>query len=126
MKIYTGNFANVKKYTAAGLVPISIARFNKYFRGSEMKNLAPPAWLINYPEEKYTPEYLKILSGMKRETVIEQIKTITNGRDAILLCYEKAGEFCHRNLVSAWLSDIQEVKEFPTIKATKPAQLFLF
>jgi hypothetical protein len=120
MKIYTGNFANLKKYLVAGLYPISIARFNRYFNGSNIIELAPHSWLINYPEEKYIPEYQKILKGLVKEQVILKIKQITSGRDAILLCYEKAGDFCHRQLVAKWLSDIQEVKEFETVKQKEP------
>lgn len=116
MKIYTGNFANLKKYLTAGLYPISIARYNKYFNGENMLELAPPAWLIHYPEDKYKPEYQKVLNGLIREKVIARIYQITSGRDAVLLCYEKAGDFCHRQLVARWLSEIQEVIEFETIK----------
>lgn len=114
MKIYTGNFANIKKYQAAGLVTISIARFNRYYKGAELKQLAPPSWLINYPEVKYRPEYEKILRSLNREEIIRQIEMLSGGRNAVLLCYEKAGEFCHRQMVAKWLSDVQEVKEFET------------
>lgn len=27
------------------------------------------------------------------------------GEDAVLLCYEKPGDFCHRHLVSQWLNE---------------------
>ena len=116
MKIYTGNFANVKKYQAAGLFPISIARFNRYFKGAELKQLAPPGWLINYPEEKYRPEYEMILNSLKREDIISQVGILSGGKDAVLLCYERASEFCHRQMVAKWLSDVQEVKEFEFVQ----------
>ncbi len=128
MKIYTGNFANLKKYQSEGLFSISIARFNRYYKGAEMKQLAPPSWLINYPEAKYIPEYEKILKTLNRESVLKSIETLSGGRNVVLLCYERAGEFCHRQLVAKWLSEIIEVKEFEIkkVKQTDYSKLDVF
>lgn len=123
MKIYTGNFANVKKYVAAGLIPISIARFNRYFTGLKLIDLAPPAEIIHDPENSYRPKYEKLLSGLDREKIIEKIKTLTGGKDAILLCYEKSTDFCHRQMVAKWLTENQQVSEFETKKQTE--ELFI-
>lgn len=40
--MYTGYFAQIRKYRETGLVPISIARFSpKWYNGFEYKKLAP-------------------------------------------------------------------------------------
>lgn len=113
-KIYTGNFANVKKYQDQNLTPISIARFNRYFSGSKLMELAPPAIMIHDPEPIYTPKFkMEVLDKLNATEIFEKIKKLSNGKDVVLLCYEKEGDFCHRHLVADWLSlnlDI-EIKE---------------
>lgn len=116
MKIYTGYFAKVKTYQNAGLVPISIARSAKYYNGLSYIQLAPPYWLIKQSEKIYVPEFMKLLSTLKPLWVYEELKRLSNNRDIILLCHEKAGDFCHRHLVADWLNvnlklDIMEFQE---------------
>jgi len=112
MKIYTGNFANLRKYIANGLFPISIARYNPYYSGATLKELAPPSWLINYPEAEYKPLYQEQLNGLEKEVIFKRLRDISGGRDVVLLCYEASGKFCHRHLVAEWLSKVTEVAEF--------------
>lgn len=133
MNIYTGNFANVKKYKEAGLMCISIARFNKYFRGSVLVDLAPPPAMIHLPEETYTPKFKReVIGKLDPKAIWNKIHSVSYGQDVILLCYEKAGDFCHRRLVADWLEERLGIKveEYPTgnkpkkcvcdIKATAP------
>jgi len=113
MKIYTGYFAKAKQYNEAGLVTISIARFNRYYSGASFKQLAPAAEIIHLPEDQYKPIYSKQLSLLSKEGVYNQIKQLSGGKDCILLCYEKPGDFCHRHMVASWLADVAgEIKEF--------------
>jgi len=114
MKIYTGYFARVKQYREAGLVTISIARFNKYYSGASLKLLAPTAEMIHDAENLYIPKYKNILSKLNPSGIVDEIKNLSDGKDCILLCYEKPTDFCHRKLVAKWLNDsLQiEVKEF--------------
>ena len=37
------------------------------------------------------------------EEVLQDLESLSNGADVVLLCYEKADAFCHRHLVSDWL-----------------------
>lgn len=63
--------------------------------------LAPPWSLVKMEDEKeYTKEYRKILDKLDPAMVLEDL-----GEGAILLCWEKAGEFCHRRLVAEWLEE---------------------
>jgi len=105
MKIYTGYFAQSKRYQKEGLVLISIARFNRFFNGNELKILAPPANIIHEPEKTYIPKYLAILNKLSKQRILDNIKYLSNDNDCILLCYEKPGDFCHRNLVAEWLGE---------------------
>jgi hypothetical protein len=40
-----------------------------------------------------------VLDKLEANKILEEI-----GNDAILLCWEKPGQFCHRTLVGEWLS----------------------
>jgi uncharacterized protein (DUF488 family) len=114
MKIYTGYFAKIKQYREKGLVTISIARFNKYYSGVSLKLLAPTAEMIYEPESFYIPKYKLILSKLNPSLILKEIEILSGGKDCILLCYEKSGDFCHRRLVAKWIEENtgQEVEEF--------------
>jgi hypothetical protein len=105
MKIYTGYFAKLNQYRKVGLITISIARFNKYYYGAELKILAPTPEMIHEPELPYIPKYNLILSRLNKEQIISQIRSLSDGKDCILLCYEKPSDFCHRHLVAEWLGN---------------------
>ena len=128
MKIYTGYFAKVKQYREAGLTTISIARFNRYYSGASMKILAPAAEIIHLPENEYNPIYADQLKKLSPAGIVEEIKKLSEGKDCILLCYEKPGDFCHRRIVAKWLFDNLglQVDEFsaPNKSDIKTPQLF--
>lgn len=91
--IYTSYFANYRNF--GDLTPISISRFPpKGFRGEQRLDLSPSASLLNrykeglVSEEEYAIEYLESLP-----------KEISLPENAVLLCYEKKGDFCHRRLL---------------------------
>jgi uncharacterized protein (DUF488 family) len=103
MKIYTGNFANVKKYVSAGYLPISIAISARYFNGLKYPKLNPRKDFMNDTPETYIPKYNEILKKLNTDEVIKDLHHISEGKDVVLLCHEKAGDFCHRRLVAEWL-----------------------
>lgn len=103
MKIYTGNFGNIKKYREAGLTTVSIARFNRWYAGEKLMDLAPTPAMIHDPEEVYTPKFESILQNQTPGQVFNKLENLSGGKDIVLLCYEKEGEFCHRHLVADWL-----------------------
>jgi len=108
----TSNFWKAGKNSNA----VSIAaRAPSWYRDREYKKLAPKYWLLmKYKKDKdsnfYTAHYYEeILNKLDPQKTFNEL-----GKDAILLCWEKSGEFCHRHLVSQWLSKnlgikIQEV-----------------
>lgn len=78
----------------------------EWFKGKECKKLAPKYWFFvkykaDHDEAFYTEQYFKeVLSLLNPNDIVKEL-----GEDAVLLCYEKPGDFCHRHLVSKWLND---------------------
>jgi uncharacterized protein (DUF488 family) len=106
MKIFTGNFANVKKYEARGLYPVSIALSARYFSGDKFPQLAPAYSFMKEEEKEYTKQYKSVvLSRITPQFVFNILLQKGGGRDVVLLCHEKQGEFCHRRLVAQWLEE---------------------
>lgn len=83
---------------------ISIARRPPHgWHGGIYMALAPPEWLVDerktLSEDDYTRLYYKhVLSRLNPKTVYQEL-----GEDAVLLCYESPGDFCHRRIVADWL-----------------------
>ena len=94
---------------------VSIACFKPHwFKGKEYKKLAPTIGILERYKytgntKKYVEEYKKqILDNLDPKQVYEEL-----GENAVLLCFEKSGQFCHRNLVANWFKEKLgiEVKE---------------
>lgn len=111
MKIYTGNFANLKKYQERGLFPISIALSSRYFQGLSYKKLSPEWSYKDDPECLYVPKFESKLNNLSVETVKNELSKMSNGKDVVLLCHEKNGVFCHRHLVNKWIGGQGEFTE---------------
>jgi uncharacterized protein (DUF488 family) len=115
MQIFTSYFGNLKDLIKANLHPIGIAISQpKWYKGTNFKNLAPKYEMINWPEDRYTPEFKKILLNQNAKLVFDQMRSFSGGKDVVLLCYEMPGQFCHRRLVAEWFEKELgiEVKEF--------------
>ncbi len=110
MKIYTSYFANVKN-VPEHISPVSIARFPpRWFKGLCFMDIAPPKELLwkskqgKITEDEYTAQYISCLERkFTPESLIRKLKTLFGGKDIILLCFERRGEFCHRRLLAEWL-----------------------
>lgn len=104
--ILTSYFSNWRKFPE-NTKTISVSRFPpKWAKFDEQLNeLAPSANLLlryknnEITEEEYDKEYKEQLSGLNPLEIEEKIK------GSILLCFEKSGEFCHRNLIRQWLKE---------------------
>jgi hypothetical protein len=86
---------------------VSIAgRAPEWFTGREYKKLAPKVWFFKKYKEDGDEEFYKIhykkevLDVLDPKVVYEEL-----GENAILLCWEASGKFCHRHLASKWLAD---------------------
>ena len=109
MKIYTSNFSSVKNLVKQGIVPIGTVIFPpKWYTGLNYQVLAPRPEMLKMSETVYVLKYMEILARLKPEVVIQDLVKLGNGKDVALLCFEKPGDFCHRQLVCKWLNDFLE------------------
>jgi len=105
--IYTSYFANAKNIKKKQFVSISRVTPSWFdFDIIEAKELAPSSkLLVAYKNEEVdTIEYEKIY---KKETLskLDPKEIYEKYNNSVFLCYEKRGDFCHRNIVSAWLEE---------------------
>ena len=112
--MWTGYFGKMKNYPKdKGYRFISIARFNRFWKGEEYKKLAPPADIIKTEDkELYTKLYYeRVLNKLNAAEVASEL-----GDNAVLLCYEKYDDcisnktFCHRHIVAEWLKNSLEME----------------
>lgn len=121
MKIATGNFANVKKYVAAGYYPISIAISARYFTGVSYRPLNPERSYMMEHENTYTPKFNRKLELLNPNQVMNDLHKLSEGKNVVLLCHEAEGEFCHRRLVAKWLKEKLNI-EVPELGKMQPIQ----
>ncbi len=97
--ITTSNFA----ISGADPRAVSIARGNpRAYRGKRYIRLAPTWAMLKLDETTYRIQFAEILAQLDPQQVFNDLVELA-GPDAILLCWEKAGRFCHRRLVAGWL-----------------------
>lgn len=96
--MFTSYFANVKKLPP-DLVPVSIARGSpRGFTGRKELRLAPTWAMLKMKKPEYDAAFAAILAKLDPAELYQ-----TLGTNAVLLCWEKPGEACHRRLVAEWL-----------------------
>lgn len=114
---------------------VSISRYPpKWYSGRTYPQLAPPGWFWSreLSNEEYKALYYQhVLSRLDPHQVYEEL-----GDDAILLCFERPGAFCHRRLVAKWLEislgveipelGYEDVDEEEEEREEKQATLFSF
>lgn len=99
----TSYFANIKNLEAEGftnLVSISQGE-SRWHKGKYtcFKMLAPSWDLIKEVNENtYSERYIEeVLSNLDAQKIYDEL-----GEDAVLLCFEKPDDFCHRHIVAEW------------------------
>ncbi|HEC91770.1 MAG TPA: hypothetical protein ENI51_02060 [Candidatus Atribacteria bacterium] len=93
-----------------GYHPLAVAisrTVPKWYKGRRYLKLAPPWWLIKIknPQKFIEFYYRYVLNRLDPNTVYAEL-----GQDAILLCWEEPGEFCHRRIVAQWLEEKLNIK----------------
>jgi uncharacterized protein (DUF488 family) len=77
-----------------------------WFTGKDYKKLTPKWWFLKKykddgDEKFYTEQFRKeVLDALDAKQVYNEL-----GENAILLCWEKTGKFCHRHLVAKWFKE---------------------
>jgi hypothetical protein len=133
MKIYTSYHGNVKKLLAGNIQPVNISRYPpRWANYPSIFQLAPSGDMLPLSKKDYVPRFVSLLNKLDPEAVMREIKKISKqngGKDIALLCFEKPGDFCHRELVADWLSvhfNI-EVKEYRSpSEIAKESQMKMF
>jgi hypothetical protein len=104
--VKTSYFANRKAVADPHAVAISRG-VPKWFKGRVYDPLRPSWQLVEgaksgaIPHDEYEHRYrAEILALLEPATVRREL-----GDDAILLCWERPGEPCHRRMVARWLED---------------------
>lgn len=70
------------------------------YRGRRCQKLAPRRDMLRMSRTEYTPMYLAQLDHLDPRALLEEL-----GENAVLLCFERPGQFCHRRLVAEWLEE---------------------
>lgn len=117
--IYTSYYA---KHGGDPLSYAISASVPPYYNGKTYNALRPEWNMVdafkkgNISEDQYAKLYIDLLEWRKitPERIIEDLPD-----GAILLCYEVAGQFCHRRVLAAWIElktgiIVQEVADLPT------------
>lgn len=98
--MYTSYFGNLRSLPPY-LKPVAICRgVPKWFTGAVEQRLAPTWAMLRMSREEYDRAFRKILSRLDPKEIYESL-----GENAVLLCYEKPNEWCHRRLVAEWLEE---------------------
>ena len=106
MKVFTSYFGNVKRISKKfpdSFVFVSIARRSPSgFSGTEYQRISPsPELLMDYKNGRCRNELRLVPFPLVRK----DLERFSDGKDLILLCWEKYPDFCHRYLVSDWLKE---------------------
>lgn len=127
MRIYTGYYGNLKAYAGLKSIGISIGTPRWLPRMEKYPLLFPKRWMLPLEREPYTEAYrTHILMGLNPRAVLSDLERLSGGADVVLLCYEKPGDFCHRQLVAEWLRAKTglEVGEYVALPARPPEPEF--
>ena len=113
MKIFTSYHAKVSELIEMGLTPISISvqfpRFSK-IKYASYKELGPTRAMLKMHWSAYDKLFHEILSKLDPVKVYSHLTNLSQGKDIVLLCYEKDLNDCHRRMVAEWLEKKLQIK----------------
>ncbi len=113
IELFTSRWAN-EELAELQCQPVGISRgnprFKTGFRYKVVRELAPDAeaWAAGEDEGAFRASYIRQLEALGLDAILDRLTRIsreTGGLPLVLLCYEPAGEFCHRHVLSAWLRE---------------------
>ena len=131
--IYTSYFAKIRKMPE-NVVPVSISQWPpKGYSGLQCKDLAPTKDILmeykdsdennKVKEARYNERYInevlgkldlkQVLSNLQKQIDMDTLDLLevdnvweSKNLHIALVCFEKSGDFCHRNLVAEKLKEI--------------------
>ena len=101
--IATSYFAS-KLIRGKGLRLISISLVTRYCKCERYLKLAPTREMIELAHDGKFEEYTRLYQRDVLGT-LDPLEVYEELDGAVLLCWEKAGSFCHRRLVAEWLAN---------------------
>lgn len=111
MKLYTSYFAKLRSIDNNKYEVISICgKAPSWYTGKQYKKLAPKYdFFIKWKENKDNNYYIEhfnkeVLELLDVHEVVNELLVLSDNKDVVLVCYEKPTDFCHRHLVSDWLT----------------------
>ena len=146
--IYTSYFAMIRNFPE-NYTPVSISRFPpSWYDGKGVKNLAPSEELLKgykegkVTEEEYDKQYKSYLNGKVtpdwfKKGMSAYFPSTKDGKPiwesetdhAVLCCFEKEGEFCHRHILAEHLTGfgipVREISK-EELKKDRPQKKDLF
>lgn len=99
----TSYFANWRNYDKDKAISIA-NKLPHWVKMDTYTDLVPPIDLVNAKKYKgLSEEEFEIVYREKVLNTLDAKKVYEDLDGAILLCYEKKGDFCHRHIVAKWL-----------------------
>jgi hypothetical protein len=131
LRIATSRYAAGSLIVESGLAPVATSRGLPKFPiayplATHLLELAPTWPQMQLEPEHFEGAYLRQLERIGIEQVmgrLAEIAATTDTEGCVLLCFEPAGEFCHRRLLAAWLEEqigrsVPELTEPPSVDLT--------
>jgi hypothetical protein len=115
--MFTSNFKSAWRHPKA----VNIARFPpRNWVGRHYFSLAPEPWMLKIKDLAVYDQVFKdqILAKLDPKRVYEEL-----GEDAVLLCYEIPGEYCHRRVVAEWLENSLGI-QVPELVVPRTLEMF--
>jgi hypothetical protein len=98
--MFTSHFANIKNIPSH-LRPVAIAiGVPAWYKGERDLRLAPTRAMLKMTSTEYDKLFAKILDKVDPKQIADEL-----GDNAVLLCWEKPGERCHRRWVAEFLEE---------------------
>jgi len=108
------------KYKGENAISISLST-PSWFKGTAYKKLAPSWNLLNgykngdISKDQYISIYTAtVLDKLDAKEVYDEL-----GENAVLMCWEKSSDFCHRHIVATWFFDKLGIEVEEYIKEIK-------
>jgi hypothetical protein len=127
-RIATSRYAAFDVIAASGLVPVGITvgrpKFPLPYAPRFMGELAPWGLLRIEDGDEFTRRYVARLDAVGADRLSGEFQAISAGHDGVvLLCFEQAGEPCHRRTFADWWEG-QTGERVPELTAPTAATLF--
>ena len=97
------NTSYFNKYRGADAISVCL-RPPYWYKGKRCDELAPKPWFFEKYKKDHDKDffikhyYKEVLDKLNPQDIYNIL-----GENAVLLCWEEPGEFCHRRLIAEWL-----------------------